>query len=99
MNLPHAFTIDNDLNNKFTIIITEVVTSYINTSITGSYKVLCARLFGLEYHDYLRMARDIYGAQLHGKQFQYLNYSFENKTDAVKLMNELNKRWSALTPS
>lgn len=57
----------------------------------GSYNVLKARLFGLEYAEFLRMARDNYSATLIG-QTGYIVEKFKNKNDANKLCIELNKR-------
>ena len=57
----------------------------------GSYNVLKARLFGLEYAEFLRMARDNYSATLIG-QTGYIVEKFKNRNDANKLCIELNKR-------
>ena len=57
----------------------------------GSYNVLKARLFGLEYAEFLRMARDNYSATLIG-QTGYIIEKFKDRNDASKLCIELNKR-------
>ena len=57
----------------------------------GSYNVLKARLFGLEYAEFLRMARDNYSATLIG-QTGYIIEKFKDRNDASKLCVELNKR-------
>lgn len=57
----------------------------------GSYNVLKARLFGLEYAEFLRMARDNYSATLIG-QTGYIIEKFQDRNDASKLCVELNKR-------
>lgn len=57
----------------------------------GSYNVLKARLFGLEYAEFLRMARDNYSAILIG-QTGYIIEKFKDRNDASKLCVELNKR-------
>ena len=38
-----------------------------NTPIKTTWNVLYARIFGLSFPDFLRMARDVYGATLAGK--------------------------------
>lgn len=58
---------------------------------SGSYSVLGARLFGLHYHDYLRMCRDVYGAVLIGKNCYYPNVLFDTKEQAEKMANDLDK--------
>ena len=57
----------------------------------GSYNVLKARLFGLEYAEFLRMARDNYSATLIG-QTGYIIEKFKDRNNASKLCIELNKR-------
>ena len=39
----------------------------------GSYNLLAARLMNLGYADYLRMCRDLYGAEVIGKNTMYPN--------------------------
>ncbi len=65
-----------------------------NTS--GSFNVLMARLFNLSYANFLRMCRDNYGADLHGRQGGYITMTFKNTKDCDRLVNELNKRWNTL---
>ena len=57
----------------------------------SSYNILKARLFGLEYAEYLRMARDEYSAILIG-QTGYIIEKFKEKNNANKICVELNKR-------
>ncbi len=57
----------------------------------GSYNILKARLFGLEYAEFLRMARDNYSATLIG-QTGYIIEKFQDRNNASKLCIELNKR-------
>ena len=57
----------------------------------SSYNVLKARLFGLEYAEFLRMVRDNYSATLIG-QTGYIIEKFKNRNDASRLCIELNKR-------
>ena len=58
----------------------------------GSYAVLAARLMNLGYADYLRMCRDLYGAEIYGKN-NYYPIAYFNLTDELKaLVNILNQR-------
>lgn len=58
----------------------------------GSLQVLEARIFGLNYIDYIRMCRDVYGATLKGKNSLYISVYFSSYEAAVPLLNELNRR-------
>ena len=58
----------------------------------GSYAVFASRLFGLTYKDYLKMCRDIYGAELFGKGTRYVIALWSNREQGLKLVKELNKR-------
>ena len=40
-------------------------------STEGSFNVICARLMGLTYPEYLRMCRDCFGAEIIGKGSMY----------------------------
>ena len=57
---------------------------------TGSFTVLPARLLGLSFADYLRMCRDIMGAEVIGKGTKYpVVYFTKNATTRqfIKLLN------------
>lgn len=58
----------------------------------GSYAILGARLFGLSYADYLRMCRDVYHANLVGKNHRYISVLFDSEADANSLASSLNER-------
>lgn len=58
----------------------------------GSLQVLQARFFDMPYHEYLKMARDLYGATLIGRKGIYLVMCFQKREDAERLAKELNKR-------
>ena len=62
----------------------------------GSYNVFNARIMGLTYASYLRMARDLYGAELRGKGHKYPSAYFKNKVDGEKLAKVLDKRLTYL---
>lgn len=57
----------------------------------GSYHILEARLMMLSYPQYLRLCRDVYGAELFGKNSFVVPY-FSDKKKAQPLIDELNKR-------
>ena len=58
----------------------------------GSFNVICARLYGLSYANYLRMCRDWYGAQLVGKGSLYVVPRFKDSKLFDSLIEDLNKR-------
>lgn len=58
----------------------------------GSYNILPARLMGLSYAQYLRMCRDVYGAELMGKKTMYPMAYFSTPEQATDLLKELDKR-------
>lgn len=58
----------------------------------GSLQVLQARFFNMPYHEYLKMARDLYDATLIGRTGIYLVMCFQKKEDAERLAKELNRR-------
>jgi hypothetical protein len=62
------------------------------SNIYGSLHVLQARLFDMNYHDYLKMERDVFHATLFGRCGIYIVSRYKNKEDAEKLARELNKR-------
>lgn len=62
------------------------------THTEGSYAILAARLLNLSYPNYLRMCRDIYGAEIIGKGHLYPIAFFNGETKELKeLINLLNK--------
>ena len=58
----------------------------------GSYNILAARLMNLSYANFLRMCRDIYGAEIIGKNSLYPVAYFSEYKLGQSLVNELNKR-------
>lgn len=58
----------------------------------GSYNVLGARIMNLSYSDFLRMCRDLYGAEIIGKNKMYPIAYFPNYKSAQPLVDELNRR-------
>lgn len=62
----------------------------------GSYNVFNARIMGLTYSSYLRMARDNFNGEIRGKGHKYPSIRFTNKEDAKKLAEILDKRLAFL---
>ena len=60
----------------------------------GSFAVVGARLFGFGYKDYLKMWRDVYGAELFGRGTRYVSALWSKKdwNKGIELVKELNKR-------
>ena len=57
---------------------------------TGSYNLICARLVGLTYAQYLRMCRDCFGAEIIGKGSMYPVAYFKRSTELDALIEFLN---------
>lgn len=77
---PGKYTIRADLD-KFYLSCTE-----------GSYNVIGARLMGLTYAQYLRMCRDVYGAEIIGKGNKYPVAYFKLSNELNALIEQLNTR-------
>lgn len=58
----------------------------------GSYNVICARLMGLTYAQYLRMCRDCFGAEIIGKGSNYPVPYFKLSEQLKDLVDGLNAR-------
>jgi hypothetical protein len=58
----------------------------------GSYNIIGARLMGLTYAQYLRMCRDIYGAEIIGKGNLYPYPVFKLSKGLEDLIEQLNAR-------
>ena len=61
-------------------------------SAEGSFNIIGARLMGLTYAQYLRMCRDIYGAELIGKGEMYPYPVFKFSKGLEDLIEQLNAR-------
>lgn len=61
-----------------------------NTS--GSFCLIGARLFGISYAQFLRMCRDVYGAEIFGKNSKYPVAYFKLSEGLDVLLKELNTR-------
>lgn len=58
----------------------------------GSYNIICARLMGLTYAQYLRMCRDCFGAEIIGKGSMYPVAYFKFSEKLIDLVEGLNAR-------
>lgn len=58
----------------------------------GSCNCIPAKLMMLSYANYLRLCRDVYGAELCGKNTKYPIALFKDKKKAEALVKELNNR-------
>ena len=58
----------------------------------GSYNIIGARLMGLTYAQYLRMCRDVYGAEIIGKGGMYPYPVFKLSRGLEELIDQLNAR-------
>lgn len=58
----------------------------------GSFNIICARLMGLSYADYLRMCRDCFGAEIMGKNSKYPIAYFKRSKELDALIDNLNAR-------
>ena len=56
----------------------------------GSFNVICARLFGLSYAQYLRMCRDLFQAEIIGKGNLYPVAYFKEDENLSRLVKTLN---------
>ena len=63
-------------------------------STKGSYNAIGARLMGLTYANYLRMCRDIYKAEIVGKNSTYPYPVFKLSKELEDLIEQLNTRAS-----
>ena len=61
-------------------------------STEGSFGVICARLLGLSYANYLRMCRDCFGAEVMGKNSMYPVAYFKRSKELDAVIDNLNAR-------
>lgn len=62
----------------------------------GSFSVIEARVMGLTYANYLRMCRDIFGAEIEGKNSLYPTAYFKYGEGLHALIKHLNARMTSL---
>lgn len=96
MTTKYFRVIEVPYNNKYYFITgTDAFYEYFKWT-DSSYNIYQARVMGLTYASYLRMARDLFNAEVHGKKQKYPSASFKEKRDAEKLAKILNERLSYL---
>lgn len=61
-------------------------------STEGSFNIICARVMGVTYAQYLRMCRDCFGAEIIGKNSQYPVAYFKRSNELEGLIAQLNAR-------
>ena len=61
-------------------------------STEGSFNIICARLLGISYADYLRLCRDEFGAEIIGKGAMYPVAYFKLSKELEALIDNLNAR-------
>lgn len=91
-----CFTMETTPDGKrFLCQITETAmdTYFKHTPIRTTWNILYARIFNLEFANFLRMVRDIYGATLAGKEKGYIYFYFEDKSNCQRFIKELEKRF------
>jgi hypothetical protein len=85
------------LDGRFVVGFDEVLCKELFTKVPFEARaclpVICARLLGLSYADYLRYGRDVYGGKLSGKNHYYPILSFSKKEECQKLCSDLMIRW------
>ena len=73
-------------------IVRPVLDNFHLDSTSGSFNVICARLFNLDYPQYLRMCRDCFGAEIIGKNSMYPVAYFKRSKELDALIDILNAR-------
>lgn len=71
-------------------IIVPIHENFFLESTEGSFNVICARLFGLSYAQYLRMCRDLFQAEIIGKGTMYPVAYFKRDENLSRLIKTLN---------
>lgn len=61
-------------------------------STEGSFNVICARLLGISYANFLRLCRDEFGAEIIGKDSMYPVAYFNRSKELDALIDNLNAR-------
>lgn len=87
-----CFVRDESASQPGKYIIRPIHENFFLESTEGSFNVIGARLMGLTYAQYLRMCRDIYGAEIIGKGDTYPVAYFNLSQGLQDLTEELNAR-------
>lgn len=87
-----CFEIEESPYNPGKYMIVPVHENFFLKSTKGSYNVICARLMGLSYAQWLRFCRDCCGAEIVGKNHQYPIPYFTKGDRVQALCRLLNSR-------
>ena len=87
-----CFVRDESASQPGKYIIRPVHENFHLDSTEGSFNVICARLMGLSYAQYLRMCRDCFGAEIIGKDSPYPVAYFKLSNELNDLIENLNAR-------
>ncbi len=87
-----CFVVEESPNHPGRYIIAPQHDNFHLYSAKGSFNIICARLFELSYAQYLRMCRDVLGAEIIGKNCLYPVAYFSDKIAADRLCKLLNAR-------
>lgn len=87
-----CFIRDESASHPGKWIVRPVLDNFHLDSTSGSFNVICARLFNLDYPQYLRMCRDCFGAEIIGKNSMYPVAYFKRSNELDALIDNLNAR-------
>ena len=87
-----CFIRDESASHPGKWIVRPVLDNFHLDSTPGSFDVICARLFNLDYPQYLRMCRDCFGAEIIGKNSMYPVAYFKRSNELDALIDNLNAR-------
>lgn len=87
-----CFMRDESASQPGKYIIRPIHENFFLESTEGSFNIIGARLMGLTYAQYLRMCRDIYGAEIMGKGSLYPYPVFKLSKGLNDLIDQLNAR-------
>lgn len=87
-----CFIRDESASHPGKWIVRPVLDNFHLDSTSGSFNIICARLFNLDYPQYLRMCRDCFGAEIIGKNSMYPVAYFKRSKELDALIDILNAR-------
>lgn len=87
-----CFIRDESASQPGKYIIRPIHENFYLDSTEGSFNVICARVMGLTYAQYLRMCRDVYDAEIIGKGSKYPVAYFNYTEKLNSLIEQLNAR-------
>lgn len=87
-----CFTYEESVTNPGWYTIVPVHDNFHLNYTEGSFNVICARLLNIKYSDYLRLCRDVFGAEIRGKNWKYPHALFKRSNEFMQLIELLNAR-------